>query len=175
MKPGGAGQKGAPIMSFPLPFVPKHTYHTGGCRFGADRPNGRKHAACDLLAPLDTPVLAVARGIILRGPYKFYKAKSGVWTYAIEVKHTKGYIVRYTEVGELAEGIKTGASVEEGQTIAYVGAALMLHFELYKGTEHGPLTDRSRTGFQRRADLLNPTSFIDSLRTELYSQMATKR
>ena len=66
-------------MSFPLPFVPKHTYHTGGCRFGADRPNGRKHAACDLLAPLDTPVLAVARGLILRGPYKFYKAKSGVW------------------------------------------------------------------------------------------------
>ncbi len=119
------------------------------------------------------PVLAVARGLILRGPYKFYKAKSGVWTYAIEVKHTKGYIVRYTEVGELAEGIKTGVSVEEGQTIAYVGAALMLHFELYKGTEHGPLTDRSRAGFQRRADLLDPTKFIDSLRQELYSQMAT--
>ena len=160
-------------MSFPLPFVPKHTYHTGGCRFGADRPNGRKHAACDLLAPLDTPVLAVARGLILKSPYKFYRAKNHVWTYALEVKHTKGYIVRYTEVDRCAEGIETGASVEEGQTIAYVGAALMLHFELYKGTEHGPLTDRSRTGFQRRADLLNPTSFIDSLRQELYSQMAT--
>src|SRR5262249_29519265 len=76
--------KGAPIMSFPLPFVPKHTYHAGGCRFGADRPNGRKHAACDLLAPLDTPVLAVARGIILRSPYKFYRAKNHVWTYALE-------------------------------------------------------------------------------------------
>ena len=160
-------------MSFPLPFVPKHTYHTGGCRFGADRPNGRKHAACDLLAPLDTPVLAVARGIILRSPYKFYRAKNHVWTYALEVKHTKGYIVRYTEVARCAEGIETGVSVEEGQTIAYVGAALMLHFELYKGTEHGPLTDRSRAGFQRRADLLNPTSFIDSLRQELYSRMAT--
>jgi len=173
MKPGGPGKKGAPIMSFPLPFVPKHTYHTGGCRFGADRPNGRKHAACDLLAPLDTPVLAVARGLILRSPYKFYRAKNHVWTYALEVKHTKGYIVRYTEVARCAEGIETGVSVEEGQTIAYVGAALMLHFELYKGTEHGPLTDRSRTGFQRRADLLDPTKFIDSLRQELYSQMAT--
>lgn len=162
-------------MSFPLPFVPKQDYRVGGRRFGAGRPNGRKHAGCDLIAPLDTPVMAVRPGIILRSPYSFYRAKNGVMTYAVEVKHREGFIVRYTEVSRCAEGIKTGVPISEGQMIGYVGAALMLHFELYAGTEHGPLTDRSRAGFQRRADLLDPTSFLDSLRDELYCAMAVEQ
>ncbi|MFL9921642.1 peptidoglycan DD-metalloendopeptidase family protein [Paraburkholderia fungorum] len=168
-------RNGGPTMSFPLPFVPKHDYHTGGRRYGAARPNGRKHAGCDLLAPPGTPVMAVRPGLILKSPYKFYQAKNGAWTYALEVKHREGFVVRYTELDRCADGIKTGVSVAEGQTIGYVGAALMLHFELYAGTEHGPLTDRGRVGFQRRADLLDPTSFLDSLCTELYCKMAVVR
>ncbi len=159
-------------MSFPLPFIPKHDYHSGGRRFGASRPNNRTHAGCDLLADPGTEVLAVRQGILLRGPYKFYLAKSGDWTYAIEIRHNEGFVVRYTEVARVADGVKTGVSVAEGQTIAYVGAARMLHFELYSGTESGPLTDRKRKGFQRRADLQDPTEFLDTLRSELYCQMA---
>jgi murein DD-endopeptidase MepM/ murein hydrolase activator NlpD len=162
-------------MSFPLPFVPEHDYHTGGRRFGAQRPNGRKHAGCDLIAKPGTPIIAVDRGLVLRSPYKFYLAKSGDWTYALEVTHTGGYIVRYTEIGGVADGIKTGVHVQEGQTIAYVGAAKMLHLELYEGTVHGPLTDRSSAGFQRRADLQDPTGFLDSLRAELYCPMPVAR
>jgi murein DD-endopeptidase MepM/ murein hydrolase activator NlpD len=157
-------------MSFPLPFVPKHDYRSGGRRFGADRPNKRKHAGCDLLADPETPVMSVRSGLILRSPYPFYQAKNGAWTYAIEVKHSEGFVVRYTEVSRCAAGIKTGVSVAEGQTIGFVGAARMLHFELYEGSKHGPLTDRHRKGFQRRVDLLDPTKFLDSLRTELYSK-----
>src|SRR5688572_20190071 len=100
-------------MSFPLPFVPKHDYHSGGRRFGAARTNGRKHAGCDLLADPGTEVLAVRPGVLLRGPYKFYLAKSGDWTYAIEVKHKEGYVVRYTEVARVADGVETGAAVTE--------------------------------------------------------------
>jgi hypothetical protein len=36
----------------------------------------------------------------------------------------------------------------------------MLHFELYSGTATGPLTDRTRTGFERRRDLVNPTDYL---------------
>ena len=48
-------------MPFPLPFIPQLSYTTGGRRFGADRSGGRKHAGCDLIAPLGTPVFAVER------------------------------------------------------------------------------------------------------------------
>jgi len=156
-------------MSFPLSFYPQHDYHSGGRVFGAHRPNNRKHAGCDLLAPPGTPIMAVRRGVVLRSPYKFYQAKSGDWTMALEVRHEAGFVVRYTEVASVADGIHTGVSVAEGQVIAYVGAAKMLHFELYEGMLHGPLTDRSSAGFQRRGDLQNPTEFLDSLRTEMYS------
>ena len=159
-------------MSFPIPFYPQHDYHSGGRRFGADRPNGRKHAGCDLLAPIGTPVMAVRKGVILKTPYKFYQAKNGVWTYAVEVKHAAGYIVRYTEMSECGPEIKAGAPLVESQIIGYVGAALMLHFELYSGTGTGPLTDRHSKGFQRRSDLQDPTKFLDGLKTELYSAMA---
>lgn len=156
-------------MSFPLPFYPTHDYHSSGRVFGAHRPNHRKHAGCDLLAPPGTAIMAVRKGVVLRSPYKFYQAKSGDWTMALEVRHEAGFVVRYTEVSHVADGIQTGVSVQEGQVIAFVGAAKMLHFELYKGTLHGPLTDRSSAGFQRRGDLQDPTDFLDSLRTEMYS------
>ena len=160
-------------MSFPLPFIPKHDWHSGGRKFGAARANGRKHAGCDLLADPGTEVIAVRSGVVLRSPYKFYLAKSGDWTYALEVVNKDGKVVRYTEIARTADGIKTGVAVQEGQTIGFVGAAKMLHFELYAGTENGPLTDRSRKGFQRRADLRDPTEFLDSLKFELYCAMAT--
>jgi hypothetical protein len=58
--------------------------------------------------------------------------------------------------------------------IAYVGklssANSMLHFELYSNTSKGSLTVRDTSSttiykdkkFQRRADLLDPTNFLDA-------------
>ena len=48
--------------------------------------------------------------------------------------------------------------------IAYVGKMYvdsMLHFELYEGTGSGPLTVRSNPPYQRRSDLVDPTSYLD--------------
>ena len=36
-----------------------------------------------------------------------------------------------------------------------------LHFETYAGTAQGPLTDRENPPFMRRADLQDPTAFLD--------------
>ena len=39
----------------------------------------------------------------------------------------------------------------------------MLHFELFGGTASGPLTVMSASGgFQRRADLIDPSGFLDA-------------
>jgi len=149
------------MATFPLRARPRESYKERPRAFGSPRDNGaRKHAGCDLYAPAGTEVLAVEDGTVVRGPYLFYDVVN-----AIEIQHPSG-VVRYGEISKAAEGIHVGAQVKAGQVIAYVGkmetvAQSMLHFELYAGTGHGPLTDRERAPFMRRADVVDPAPFLD--------------
>jgi len=149
-------------MPFPLPFLPKLDWHSGpagGKRyFGAPRDNGRKHAACDLIAPKGTEIFAVDEGIVINGPYHFYNG-----TDALEVKH-RFFIVRYGEILRASAGIRIGSKVTQGEVIAYVGKMhhdAMLHFEMYDGSGSGPLTVRPRKPYERRSDLIDPTPYLD--------------
>lgn len=145
--------------SFPLSFVPRLDFRTGGRRFGANRSHGtRKHAACDLIAPEGTKIYAVHDGTVIRGPYYFYRG-----TYAIEVNHGD-FIARYCEIKKTAPGVHVGTTVSGGQLIAFVGKMYhdsMLHFELYSGAASGHLTQRNNPPYQRRSDLLNPTPYLE--------------
>lgn len=150
------------MATFPFHRRPLESYHERPRAFGCPRDGGaRKHAGCDLYAAPGTPVLAVEAGKVIRGLYRFYDV-----VYAIEVQHPSG-IVRYGEISHAAEGVAIGAEVCEGQVLGYVGkmesvAASMLHFELYRGDGHGPLTDREAHPYQRRVDLVDPTAFLDA-------------
>jgi murein DD-endopeptidase MepM/ murein hydrolase activator NlpD len=149
-------------MPFPLPFVPPLSYKTGGRKFGADRSNGRKHAGCDLIAPVGTPIFAVADGIVAEADSKkeFYHH-----THALEIRHP-AFIARYCEVMRFAPGIVKGKSVRAGEVVAYVGRMFtmsMLHFEIYAGILSGNLTVLANKPFKRRADIINPTALLDSL------------
>ncbi len=149
-------------MLFPLRFRPKQSYHERPRCFGAPRDHGRRsHAGCDLYAPIGTPVLAVADGTVL-AVYDFY-----LTTWAVEVDHG-AFIVRYGEVTRsIPSGVKPGHKVSRGQVVGHVGrlAGLnfsMLHFEMYSGAKTGPLTNRARKPFMRRADLIDPTRHLDA-------------
>jgi murein DD-endopeptidase MepM/ murein hydrolase activator NlpD len=149
-------------MLFPLHFRPKESYHDAPRSFGARRDHGtRKHAGCDLYAPVNTAIIAVEDGLILSaGP--FY---DGTWS--IVVDHTE-FVVRYGEVqANLPKGVAAGQKVSRGQIIAKVGrlkhiTQSMLHFEMFGGDEDGALTDRSNKPYMRRSDLLDPTSYLDN-------------
>jgi murein DD-endopeptidase MepM/ murein hydrolase activator NlpD len=151
------------FMPFPLPFVPAQSYKTGGRRFGADRDHGkRKHAGCDLIAPLGTPIFAVDDGVVMEAAEReFYRG-----TFAVAIQH-HGYVVRYCEVKSVAPGIRRGSFIRAGTVIAFVGkmfVSSMLHFELYRGPYGaGGLTNRKNKPFQRRADLQDPTHFLNQL------------
>jgi murein DD-endopeptidase MepM/ murein hydrolase activator NlpD len=94
--------------------------------------------------------------------YEFYCG-----TYAIVVDHGS-FIVRYGEVASMARGVAIKSRVEKGQVIGKMGVlcggSAMLHFEKYKGTLKGNLTVRENLPFQRRADLEDPTSFLNGLK-----------
>ena len=105
-------------MLFPLPTIPRAKYWQGGLRFGAERSGGqRKHAACDLNAPLGTEIYAVTDGVVVAPSMHFYRG-----THSLEIEHSNGLLLRYCEilVGS-AEGLAEGTRVSEGQVIAKVG------------------------------------------------------
>jgi murein DD-endopeptidase MepM/ murein hydrolase activator NlpD len=141
---------------FPLKLVPAASYQGGHRYFGAARTKGRKHGGCDLLAPTGTEIVAIDDGTVIQGPYYFYEG-----TYALEVEHP-GFVVRYGEISAAAKGVKAKAKVVKGQVIAYVGGLKMLHFELYTGTEVGPLTQRKNKPYERRGDVVDPAPYLAS-------------
>jgi murein DD-endopeptidase MepM/ murein hydrolase activator NlpD len=155
-------------MIFPLPQRPAESYHEGQLAFGSRRAAGaRRHAGCDLYAAKLTPVLAVADGTVTRQSTRFYRPNpKAAWVGALEVWHPGLGKVRYAEIDRAAAGIAIRGKVSSGQVIAYVGqvagmAHAMLHFEMYAGTADGPLTDKKRPPFERRQDLVDPTTALD--------------
>ncbi len=149
---------------FPITHQPFMSYTTGERQFGALRGGGRIHAASDLYGKFNEPILAVAPGKVVRGLYEFYNS-----TYALDVKHSAGFVVRYGEIsGKRNSTSSTGANVKMGQSIAFMGQLVprvrnpMLHFELYRGNQNGALNvgQSRKNGFGRRTDLINPTKFL---------------
>lgn len=151
---------------FPIVKQPTHPYDSGMRRFGARRSGGsRLHAANDLYRKRHDAVVAVQGGTIIRSLYPFYEG-----TYAIEVKHDSGKVVRYGEISAKRPPgriLNVGTRVSKKDIVGFIGRLNsgccnpMLHFELYSGKATGRLSDSSSgTKFKRRWDLLNPTNFL---------------
>lgn len=155
-------------LLFPLPARSEQSYHTGARKFNSSRGN-RRHAGCDLYAPVGTEIRAMADGKVLNC-YPFY------WkTDAIEVDHGT-FIARYGEVAPMSKSERDkliGKQVKRGELLAKVGQLIqpsgkkykdtMLHLEMYSSTQSpvkAPLTNKS-SPFMRRADLIDPTPTID--------------
>ncbi len=144
---------------FPTAAKPTHSYTSGMRRFGAGRSGGRLHAACDLYRYKNEPIRSVAPGKVIRNLYKFYQG-----TYALEVRHSGGFVVRYGEMTS-KRYVSGGETVNMGQRIGNMGVVNsgccrpMLHFELYKGTKKGSLSGGG-PGYRRRSDLMDPTQYL---------------
>jgi murein DD-endopeptidase MepM/ murein hydrolase activator NlpD len=148
-------------LFFPLAIYPLLDWTKGPFQFGAVR-GGRKHAACDLVAPKNTEVFAITDGIVVEDLRPFYNGTS-----SIVINHYYCH-VRYGELRETGGvKLKVGDKVTAGQLIGHLGVlhdkSSMLHFELYQGNEVGPYTNRANPPFMRRKDLLDPTQLLWSL------------
>ena len=147
---------------FPTVKRPTHRYDSGMRKFRSGRSSGKRlHAACDLYRFKSEPILSVAPGKVIRDRYYFYQG-----TYAIEVVHSGGFVVRYGELDKKsATGVSKGTNLKMGQRLGYMGKVNsnccrpMLHFELYEGTKTGPLSQKGNK-FMRRSDLLDPTKYL---------------
>ncbi|MCK6395940.1 peptidoglycan DD-metalloendopeptidase family protein [Zoogloea sp.] len=162
---------GDAVFPFARPAVADWTHPPRS--FGSRRSGGRRaHAGCDLYAPVGRAIHAVRDGVVIRDPYAFYAQ-----TDALEIDHGD-FVIRYGEIKPDCT-LRKGEHVKAGQVIARVGLLVgiqvpsaMLHLEMYDGSGTGSLTvpenlsARTADGvpFLRRADLLDPTPFLNEWR-----------
>jgi len=104
--------------------------------FNEARSQGRVHEAIDIIAPRNTPVLAVEAGRIV----KFFSSNLGGLT-IYQFDPTETYCYYYAHLESYAPGLKEGASVARGQVIGYVGSTgnagpnnPHLHFAIFRLT-----------------------------------------
>lgn len=74
------------------------------------------HTGVDLAAPRGTPVYAGGDGVVRRAQWV-----SGYGRY-VEIDHVNGYQTAYAHMDRIADGLKPGMRVKQGQIVGYVGA-----------------------------------------------------
>ncbi|MCA6572523.1 MAG: peptidoglycan DD-metalloendopeptidase family protein [Pseudanabaena sp.] len=89
---------------------------------------GRIHAGIDIAAPIGTPILAAASGVV-----EYANWNDGGYGNMIDIRHADGTITRYAHMNDLY--VKEGQTVSQGQTIGSMGSTGFstgphLHFEI---------------------------------------------
>jgi murein DD-endopeptidase MepM/ murein hydrolase activator NlpD len=91
----------------------------------------RMHEGVDFGAPVGTPVLAAADGVVEEARWD---GGYGRW---LKIRHGPGLETGYGHLSAWARGVTPGASVRQGEVVAYVGATGLatgphLHYEVFR-------------------------------------------
>jgi murein DD-endopeptidase MepM/ murein hydrolase activator NlpD len=104
--------------------------------FNDARGTGRVHEALDILAPRNTPILAVEDGRVA----KLFTSKQGGLT-IYQFDPTETYAYYYAHLERYADGVREGIVLRRGQVIGYVGTSgnappdtPHLHFAIFRLT-----------------------------------------
>jgi murein DD-endopeptidase MepM/ murein hydrolase activator NlpD len=105
--------------------------------FADRRSGGRTHEAIDILAPMNTPVVAVQDGTIAK---LFLSKAGGITIYQFDPEER--YCFYYAHLDHYAEGLREGQKVRKGEVLGYVGVTgnapkqtPHLHFAIFRLTE----------------------------------------
>lgn len=85
-------------------------------RFHPVQKRVKPHLGTDYAAPTGTPILSTADGYVERAGYG-----KGNGNY-VKVKHNETYSTQYLHMSKIADGMKKGVKVKQGQVIGYVGS-----------------------------------------------------
>ena len=85
-------------------------------RFHPVQKRWKAHLGTDYAAPTGTPIMATGDGIVIEARYKQYNGNY------VKIKHNGTYTTQYLHMSKIANGIKPGIKVRQGQTIGYVGS-----------------------------------------------------
>jgi murein DD-endopeptidase MepM/ murein hydrolase activator NlpD len=117
-----------PVLGYPAEKLVR-SYHDS-------RSGKREHEAIDILAPMNTPVVAVEDGTVA----KLFNSKAGGLT-VYQFDPSQQYSYYYAHLDRYADGLKEGDRLKRGQILGYVGVSgnapkntPHLHFAVYRLT-----------------------------------------
>ncbi len=89
----------------------------------------KMHTGVDWAAPTGSPILAAGNGVVEKAGW------AGGYGKQTMIRHANGYETSYNHQSRIADGIKPGVRVRQGQVIGYVGSTGLstgahLHYEL---------------------------------------------
>ena len=92
---------------------------------------GRMHKGIDIAAPIGTPIVAAADGVVVSAGWN-----SGGYGNLVEVRHPDGTVTRYAHNNRIL--VRQGQEVSQGQQISEMGSTGFstgphLHFEVHPG------------------------------------------
>jgi murein DD-endopeptidase MepM/ murein hydrolase activator NlpD len=105
------------FLRSPLPFNPRVTSGFSVRRLHPVYRVTRAHLGVDYAAPVGTPVLAVADGVVVSA------GVSGASGRLIRLRHANSYHTYYLHLSSIAKGIRPGVRVSQGDVIGRVGAS----------------------------------------------------
>ena len=133
----GRSLRGA-FLRYPVPY--RITSRFTNRRYHPVLKRYRAHQGIDYGAPYGAPVEATASGVVARA--EFTRGYGRI----VELRHPQGIRTRYAHLSSFAPGVRSGASVDQGQVIGRVGSSGLasgphLHYEfLQNGKNKNPLS-----------------------------------
>ncbi len=103
------------LLKYPIEFTRISSRYSMS-RFHPVQKRYKAHLGTDFAAPSGTPIRSVGDGIVEEAQYK---ANNGNY---VKVRHNGTYTTQYLHMSRIADGVRAGTKVRQGQTIGYVGS-----------------------------------------------------
>jgi len=103
------------LLKYPIEFTRISSRYTMN-RFHPVQKRWKAHLGTDFAAPTGTPIRSVGDGFVEEAQYK---SNNGNY---VKIRHNGTYTTQYLHMSRIAEGVRAGTRVRQGQTIGYVGS-----------------------------------------------------
>jgi murein DD-endopeptidase MepM/ murein hydrolase activator NlpD len=103
------------LLKYPIEFTRISSRYTMN-RFHPVQKRWKAHLGTDFAAPVGTPIRSVGDGTIEEAQYK---SNNGNY---VKIRHNGTYTTQYLHMSRIADGVRAGTRIRQGQTIGYVGS-----------------------------------------------------
>jgi murein DD-endopeptidase MepM/ murein hydrolase activator NlpD len=110
---GGSLRKA--LLKYPIEFTRISSRYNLN-RFHPVQKRWKAHLGTDFAAPTGTPIRTVGDGIVEEAQYK---SNNGNY---VKIRHNGTYTTQYLHMSRIAQGIRAGVRVRQGQLLGYVGS-----------------------------------------------------
>jgi murein DD-endopeptidase MepM/ murein hydrolase activator NlpD len=147
------------LLRNPVPSASSNSNSSYGMRQHPVLGFARMHTGVDYAAASGTPIVSSGAGVVVRAGWD-----TGGYGNQTVIRHSGGYVSSYSHQSAIAEGLKPGRRVKQGEVIGYVGSTGMatgahLHYELsVNGNRVNPLRARLPVGQSLQGTVL--TNFL---------------